>query len=99
LPQSTLNFKAYKQEQPAYGSYNRTSDASAASTAAADRTNPAFAPVQVHAPAQSSAEANASLQLNVGSNTKQVWGTSAAGAEEDKTKAAPVYEPTLAASG
>ena len=93
LPTSTLNFKAYKQEQPSYGSYAQSSAPS--TTGAADKAA-GFAPVQVGAPAQSSAEANASLQLKV--NSKQVWGKeSPAAAEDDKSKSAPTTEPAATA--
>lgn len=68
LPTSTLNFKAYKQEQPVFA---RISDPAAGSSG--------FAPVQVNTQG-SSADANASLQLKV--NSKQVWGSQ--GAEEAK---------------
>ena len=50
----TLNYKAYKQEQPVY---NRTSDLSTNASGAVDKTS-GFAPVNV---TQSSAEANESL--------------------------------------
>lgn len=87
---STLNFKAYKQEQPTFGSYSRSSEPAATTTV--DKTS-GFAPVQVSA--QASAEANAALQLKV--NAKQVWGRESAAPEDEKSKA-PTTEPSASAA-
>lgn len=74
----TLNYKAYKQEQPVY---NRTSDLSTNASGAVDKTS-GFAPVNV---TQSSAEANESLQLRV-TNNKQVWGKDTPEAQPEAAK-------------
>lgn len=88
IPSYTLNYKAYKPEQPVY---NRSSDASTAnntSGALVDKTS-GFAPVNV---SQTSAEANDGLQLRV-NNNKQVWG------KESGPDAAPDAKPSTDAAG